>query len=145
MQDIPSSNRNDLVSFGSTCMIRLLEHCTAHINVVHSLTTRELRCLLLMNMKVSHYCVINILIIYYGHGLWWTAINKRIEVSRWILHNSSPEKCSHCDCKQLLLKLWLRLASEKTRYGKFLWIWFVEVNLVMLYTLYRPPYYHNTG
>ena len=67
MQDIPSSNRNDLVSFGSTCMIRLLEHCTAHINVVHSLTTRELRCLLLMNMKVSHYCVINILIIYYGH------------------------------------------------------------------------------
>jgi hypothetical protein len=39
MQDIPSSNRKDLVLFGSTCMIRLLEQCTAHIHVVHSLTT----------------------------------------------------------------------------------------------------------
>ena len=67
MQDIPSSNRKDLVFFGSICMIRLLEHCTAHINVVHSLTTWELRRLILMNMKVSHYCVMNILIIYYGH------------------------------------------------------------------------------
>jgi hypothetical protein len=41
MQDIPSSNRKDLVLFGSTCMIRLLEQCTAHIHVVETPTFDE--------------------------------------------------------------------------------------------------------
>jgi len=38
MPNLMSSNRKDVLFFGSTCLIGLLEQCTGYIHVVPSLT-----------------------------------------------------------------------------------------------------------
>lgn len=44
LPDLMSSNRKkDVLFFGSTCMIRLLEHCTGYIHIVPSLTAYEVK------------------------------------------------------------------------------------------------------
>ena len=108
MPNLMSSNRKDVLFFGSTCMIRLLEQCTGYIHVVPSLTAWETYfswilwwCLISWPWKVLWlFC-----------PWWFESETQKIEVLQVDIVKCLPKKVFiFLPYKQLLLEVWLRSA-----------------------------------